>query len=176
MGSPTLSAPHAPRRSPDAPYVFVSVADLRHADVSNAIISTLGLGSCLGVTAYDPVKKIGAMLHAMLPDSRKHRRDETSTAMYLDTGVPALIETAVRLGTSIAALEFKVFGGAQILQSNDYFSIGHQNVEMMQQLAAQYRLRVKAWDVGGQSNRSIELHLHHGRVRLRMPSQPEVWI
>jgi chemotaxis protein CheD len=160
----------------DAPYVFVSVADLRHSKAPNAVISTLGLGSCLGVTCYDPFRKIGGLLHAMLPDSQRHRASRPNTTMYLDLGIPALVEAVVSLGGDLANLEYKVFGGAQILQSNEYFSIGRQNVEMMRQLATRYRLKVVAWQVGGQCNRSIDLHLRDGRVLLRMPAKTEAWI
>lgn len=176
MGNPTLPPPRVSNRPVDAPYVFVSVADLRHSKAPNAVISTLGLGSCLGVTCYDPFRKIGGLLHAMLPDSQRHRASRPNTMMYLDLGIPALVEAVVSLGGDLANLEYKVFGGAQILQSNEYFSIGRQNVEMMRQLATRYRLKVVAWQVGGQCNRSIDLHLRDGSVLLRMPAKTEAWI
>lgn len=175
MGNPTLPLPRASVRPVDAPYIFVSVADLRHSKAPNAVISTLGLGSCLGITCYDPFRKIGGLLHAMLPDSLKHRPAKPNVNMYLDLGLPALVEGVVSLGGDLAKLEYKVFGGAQILQANDYFSIGRQNVEMMKQLATRRRLKIVAWQVGGQCNRSIDLHLRDGRVLLRMPAKPEAW-
>ncbi len=176
MGSPTLPPPRASYRPAEAPYLFVSVADMRQSKAPNAVISTLGLGSCLGITCFDPTTKVGGLLHAMLPDSQKHRATNPITAMYLDIALPALIESLVRLGGNRRNFELKVFGGAQILQSNEYFSIGRQNVEMMKQLATHYHLNVVAWEVGGQSNRSIELYLGNGRVLMRTPSQPEKWV
>lgn len=175
MGNPTLTPPRSVHR-PEAPYVFVSVADLRHTKAPNAVVSTLGLGSCLGITCYEPARRIGGLLHAMLPDSQKHRPSRPVPAMYLDLALPALVEGAVRLGADLQALEFKVFGGAEVLHSNEYFSIGRQNVDTMKQLAARYRLNVVAWHVGGQFNRSIDLHLRDGRVLLRMPGEPEAWL
>lgn len=176
MGSTTLPPPRASYRPANSPFLFVSVADMRQTKARNAVISTLGLGSCLGITCYEPVSKIGGLLHAMLPDSRKHHSTESNPAMYLDLGVPALIESLVHLGADLRQLEFKVFGGAQILESNEYFSIGRQNVQMMEQLITRYRLKVKVWDVGGQCNRSIELYLDTGRVLVRMPGRKESWV
>lgn len=176
MGSPTLPPPRASYRVPNAPFLFVSVADMRQSKAPNAVLSTLGLGSCLGITCYDPLTKSGVLLHAMLPDSQKHRAVDPLAAMYLDLGVPAMIDAALQLGGLLPRLELKVFGGAQILQSNEYFSIGRQNIEMMRQLADRYHLRVKNWEVGGQFNRSIELHLASGRVLLRTPNRTETWI
>ncbi len=175
MGNPILTPPRTFSRPADAPYVFVSVADMRHSKAPNGVIATLGLGSCLGITCYDADRKIGGLLHVMLPDSQKHRPVNPVTAMYLDLGLPALIEGAMRLGAELRTLEFKVFGGAQILQSNQYFSIGRQNVETMKQLAVRYRLNVTTWDVGGQCNRSIELYLRDGSVLMRMPGKSEAW-
>ena len=39
-------------------------------------ITTLGLGSCVGVVIYDPAKKISGMVHVMLPDSTKIKNNE----------------------------------------------------------------------------------------------------
>ena len=48
--------------------VKVGMADLRIAKAPD-VLTTLGLGSCIGLTLYDPVLKIGGMVHYMLPDS-----------------------------------------------------------------------------------------------------------
>ncbi len=176
MGSTTLPQSRPVPRHRDPPYLFVSVADMRASNKPDAVLSTLGLGSCLGITCYEPVRKVGGLLHAMLPDSHKHRATNPVPAMYLDVAMPVFIESALRLGADLRYLEFKVFGGAQILQANDYFSIGRQNIDMMKRLVERYQLNVKTWAVGGQANRSIDLYLSTGAVLLRMPSLPEVWI
>ena len=38
-------------------------------DINDTII-TYSLGSCLGVTIYDPVAKVGEMIHCMLAHSK----------------------------------------------------------------------------------------------------------
>ncbi|HVU32217.1 MAG TPA: chemotaxis protein CheD [Opitutaceae bacterium] len=157
-----------------APQLFVSVADLRFSNHPQAILSTVALGSCLGVTCYDPIAKIGALLHAMLPYSHKYQDLAPNDARCLDTGIPAVLEGVLRAGANRRMLEFKVFGGAQILAANEYFSIGRQNVDAMKALVAEYGLNVRVWDVGGGLNRSIKLHLATGRVHLRMPNRMEV--
>ena len=156
--------------------IFVGVAELQISSRPDGILSTVGLGSCLGVTCYDPARKTGALLHAMLPDSERHRREERSEAMYLDTGIAALMAHMKQAGANVRLCEFKVFGGAQILRPTKLFSIGRQNVEMMQALVAKHGLTVRLWDVGGQLNRTIKLHLADGRVLLKMPNRPEVFV
>lgn len=156
------------------PQILVSVADLRESGHPSAVLITLALGSCLGVTCYDPGAKVGALLHAMLPDSTRYRDLAANASRCLDTGVPAMLERVVRLGANRGALEFKVFGGAQILQANEFFSIGRQNIDAMKALVERHRLNVRVWDVGGALNRSIKFHLSTGRVHLRMPNRMEV--
>ncbi|WP_158277481.1 chemotaxis protein CheD [Opitutus sp. ER46] len=140
------------------------------------MISTLGLGSCLGITAYDAITRTGGLLHAMLPDSNKHHSPNPHPPMYLDLGVPALLAAMRAAGAEPRRLEFKIFGGAQILDSSEYFSIGRQNIEMMKQLVLRHNLRVSGWDVAGQVNRSIELYLDTGRVLLRLPARQHEWV
>ena len=48
--------------------IKVGMADLNICK-SPDMITTLGLGSCIGIALYDPVTKIGGLAHIMLPDS-----------------------------------------------------------------------------------------------------------
>ena len=50
--------------------IKVGMADLNVCKAPDGL-TTLGLGSCIGLTLYDPVTKIGGMVHYMLPDSTK---------------------------------------------------------------------------------------------------------
>ena len=160
----------------EPPPIIVGVADLCSSNAANGVITTYALGSCLGVTCYDAVKKSGALLHAMLPDSKKIDSPKAAASMFLDTGIQELLQTMRRLGSNTDRCEFKVFGGARVLQAQDYFNIGSRNVAMMQDLALLYHLRVTTWEVGGQTNRTIRLFLDDGRVQLKMPSRPETFV
>lgn len=147
------------------------MADIKASNHPHATIATYGLGSCLGVTCYDPAKRIGGLLHAMLPTATKYLEPSTVAAMYLDTGLGALFQAMLQFGSDPRHCEFKVFGGAQILRACEYFKIGQQNVAIMRALAVEHRLHVPVWEVGGQANRSITLHLETGHVLLRMPTR-----
>lgn len=45
--------------------IKVGMADLKVCKCPDAL-TTLGLGSCVGVALYDPVTKISGLLHCML--------------------------------------------------------------------------------------------------------------
>ncbi|HOC39715.1 MAG TPA: chemotaxis protein CheD, partial [Thermodesulfobacteriota bacterium] len=46
--------------------VIVGVADMKIGKEGDQLV-THALGSCLGLMVYDPVIRIGGLLHAMLP-------------------------------------------------------------------------------------------------------------
>lgn len=163
-------------QEPPTAELIIGVADCQATQRAGAIITTFALGSCLGITCYDPVARVGGMLHAMLANSRQHPQSAGRKAMFLDTGIADLVSRVQQCGGNPRGFEFKVFGGARVLQADEYFNIGSRNIQTMREIAAQFGLRVRAWEVGGQVNRTIRLHLADGRVRLRMPGQQESWL
>ena len=93
--------------------IKVGMADLKTCK-SPEVLTTLGLGSCVGVAIYDPVSKISGLLHCMLPDSTQFRNN-SNTAKYADSGIDELISQMVKLGANRARLVAKIAGGAQML-------------------------------------------------------------
>ena len=157
----------APRKS-----LVVGVADLVVSNDSSAEIVTYSLGSCLGVTIYDPVKKIGGLLHLMLPDSKIDSAKAASAPfMFADTGVPRLFHAAYNLGADRSRLVIKVAGGAQLLDQQGIFNIGARNFEAFSKLLAQNGLQVHATDVGGLSSRTVRLDLANGQVSIKSPGE-----
>jgi chemotaxis protein CheD len=164
---PTSSAPRQTQ-------VVVGVADLKVTNLPNALVITYALGSCLGVTVYDRVLQAGGMLHALLPDSSTSARRDAPEAMFVEAGMARLLDAMSELGSQPDHREFKVFGGAQVLGASDFLSIGARNVATMKKLALLHRLHVTRWDVGGQTNRTIQLYLDNGDVAVRMPGRKDV--
>jgi len=136
-------------------------------------IVTYALGSCLGITFYDRVRKIGVLLHIMLPNSKDHEKNHTKRAMFLDTGMEDIIGALAKEGADTRSLEVKVFGGAKVTQADNFFNIGTKNIAAFELLCQQMRFRVLAKEVGGALNRTIRLSLATGEVSLKMPAQPE---
>jgi chemotaxis protein CheD len=148
----------------------VGVADMVASNDSSAEIVTYSLGSCLGITIYDAVKKIGGLLHLMLPDSKIDAAKAVSAPfMFVDTGVPRLFHAAYHLGADRSRLVVKVAGGAQLLDQQGIFNIGSRNFDALQQLVAQNGLKLHATDVGGLSSRTVRLDLTTGSVTVKTP-------
>jgi chemotaxis protein CheD len=149
----------------------VGVADMVVSNDSSAEIVTYSLGSCLGITIYDPHKKIGGLLHLMLPDSKIDPAKAVSAPfMFVDTGVPRLFHAAYQLGADRGRLIVKVAGGAQLLDQQGIFNIGSRNVDAVAKLFAQNGFKAQATDVGGLSSRTVRLDLTNGLVTVKTPA------
>jgi chemotaxis protein CheD len=137
-------------------------------------LSALGLGSCIGVAAYDPVAKVAGMVHVMLSDSTMSSAPGPA-GKYADTAIPALIEAMVRLGAEPGRLVVKIAGGAQMFSSGGgNLNIGARNAVAVRAALAAAKLRIKAADTGGTSGRTLELWVDDGRTTVRTAGKEAV--
>ena len=152
---------------------IVGVSDMISCNDAGADLVTHSLGSCIGVTAYDPVRKVGGLLHLMLPDSSI---DATKAAMhpfmFADTGLPRLFHAVYALGGEKGRLEVKVAGGAQFLDEKRIFNIGERNSTAVLSILARNGVKPSAGDVGGQASRTVRLDLSSGKVSVQQPGKP----
>lgn len=152
--------------------VVVGIADLAVSNNQNVILTTYSLGSCLGVAIYDPVVRVGGLLHLMLPDSGiDPAKAAANPAMFVDTGVPTLFRAAYELRADKHRLQIYVAGGAQIMDNSGFFNIGRRNYEALTALLARHSLHIQAEQVGGLVNRTLYLNLATGGVSLKVSGQ-----
>jgi chemotaxis protein CheD len=165
MPSPTITG--------FAQQVIVGIADLAVSNNQNVVLATYSLGSCLGVTIYDPVMHVGGLVHVMLPDSGLDpAKAAVQPAMFMDTGVAALFRAAYGLRADKHRVQICVAGGAQVLDQSGFFSIGRRNHEALTRLMQQHGLVLQAEHVGGLVSRSMYLDVATGNVRLKVSGQP----
>lgn len=138
-------------------------------DRGDAVIVTLGLGSCVAIMLHDPETRAGGMAHVLLP-STSLARDITNKAKFPDTAVPLLVERLKALGADPRRLVAKLAGGASMfsqLVTQGTIQMGERNV-----LACRSALRTAAIpiireSIGGERGRSVRFHLTDGRVEIR---------
>lgn len=153
--------------------IIVGIADMVVTNDASAELVTFSLGSCLGVTIHDPVQRVGGLLHAMMPDSSIHdSQSAKSPYMFVDKGLPLLIETASQFGANPANLVLKVAGGASVLEAGDYFKIGRRNFDALREILASRGFSVAASDVGGEVSRTMSLEVATGIVHITVPGHP----
>ena len=151
----------------DTNIIKVGMADLR-ATRSPGVIKTSGLGSCIGLSLHDPLKKIAGLAHLMLPSSEIAREQKFNVAKYADTAIPALIQSMCELGANVHHMQAKMAGGAQMFAAvSETMRIGPRNAEMCRELLAAYSIPLVAEDTGGQYGRSVEIDSESGIMKIR---------
>ena len=73
----------------------VGIGDMKLTRNEGTII-TYALGSCIGITFYDPQLRLGALLHIMLP-SRVDTRD-ANIFKYADSGIHETVRKLTAFG------------------------------------------------------------------------------
>ena len=129
------------------------------------VLACLGLGSCVGVSVYDPVTRVGGMAHIVLPESPPDASGKVGR--YADLGVPLLLREVEALGACPSRLVAKMAGGAQIAMGSgvrDLFAIGSRNAAAVRAALERAGVYLAAADIGGNRGRSLRLYLDSGLV------------
>jgi chemotaxis protein CheD len=151
---------------------LISMADLAVVRNQAVTLCTPPLGACLAVAIFDPVAKVAGVLNSMLPEaSIDPVRARNRPGMFLDSGISALLEQAMKLEAQPERLVICVAGGARILDETSYFNIGNRNFEVLEKCLKERGLRLAAAEVGGLSNRALQMNATTGEVRLKISGQ-----
>ncbi len=152
----------------DIEIVKVGMADLNSAH-HPCMITTLGLGSCVGVALYDSVTKIVGLAHVMLPSSEQ-AKNNSNKAKFADTAIVQLVEDMIRLGAKRNSITAKLAGGAQMFafsQGSDLMRIGYRNVVASKEKLKELNIPVISEDTGGNYGRTIEIYSHDGKLMVK---------
>ena len=156
-----------------AKMVKVGMADLNICHSPDAI-TTLGLGSCVGVALYDKNTKTAGLVHVMLPDSTKVRQNQ-NRAKFADTGIDELIRQMAALGANKNRLVAKIAGGAQMFAmttTNDSLRVGERNAEAAKKKLKEYNIRLLAEDCGLNYGRTVEFYSETGDYVIKSVGKP----
>jgi chemotaxis protein CheD len=149
--------------------IKVGMADLNIAG-GGAVLKTTGLGSCVGLTLFDPHLRLGGMAHIMLPSSDIARERQLNIAKYADTAVPELLKRLIDKGAIKGRIIAKMAGGAQMfafMGGTDTMRIGPRNVEATKQALEYFLIPLVAEDTGGNYGRTVELDSQTGIFSIR---------
>jgi chemotaxis protein CheD len=147
--------------------IRVKVADYAVAR-GDAVIATIGLGSCVAITVYDSVAQVGGLAHILLP-TEGMSRDTHNRAKFPASAVPLLLEEMRKLGAK-GPFQAKLVGGASMFSSllpEGGVNMGDRNVEASRRALGQAQVSLVAQDTGGSYGRSVFLHIRDGRVVVR---------
>lgn len=151
-----------------ADLIRVGMADYKVGQAPSTIIS-YGLGSCIGISLYDPQAKVGGLLHIMLPDSTQARPTD-NPAKFADTGLPLMLKDVLALGASRAKLVAKIAGGAQMFafaNATDIMRVGVRNAEAAKRILRELNIRLIAEDTGGSYGRTVSIDMETGVYKVK---------
>lgn len=152
-------------RSSHLPHVFLKPGEL-FLSRDPAIVSTV-LGSCVSLTFFEPVARLGAMCHVMLPSGPMLN----DGFKFLDSTLDYMVAKIGGMGIRLASCEVKMFGGADVLLPRELegsrLSVGCQNIQAAKRRLADLGIVPKSSDVGGKHGRKLFFNSHSGDVFLK---------
>jgi chemotaxis protein CheD len=154
--------------------ILVRVADLRSAR-GDAVLATVGLGSCVAILLHDADSAVGGLAHILLP-SRSLSRSGDNPGRFPQTAIPALVEEMAALGADRRRLIARLVGGAAMfanLVPAGSIQMGDRNVIAVREVLNQMAIPVVAEAVGGTQGRSVWFRVAEGRVTVRAVGQRE---
>lgn len=157
--------------------IKVGMADIKVCKAPDAL-TTLGLGSCVGICLWDSSLKIGGLAHIMLPDSRK-LKNNSNIYKFADTGIDELIRLLSLQGAVRSRLRAKIVGGAQMFafqSQSEAMRVGKNNVEAVRKKLREECIPIMAEDTGGDRGRTVIFYPENGDLHIRTIDYPEVII
>jgi chemotaxis protein CheD len=156
---------------------IVGVADMKVSNKPEDFIVTYSLGSCIGLVLYDPVARVGGMLHYMLPESSIDKEKAGARPyMFADSGIPRLFKATYKLGAVKQRMRIYVAGGAEILDQKGFFNIGKRNYMALKKMFFKNHVIINKQNVGGNVNRTVRLEIETGDIYVKTSGSKEVKI
>ena len=159
-----------------AEIIKVGMADLKTCVSPNGI-TTLGLGSCVGIAIRDPNTKIGGLAHVMLPDSTAIKNGHLNVEKFADTGIEELVKQVVALGASKARLVAKIAGGATMFKFegrvSETMQVGTRNVEATKKKLKALNIPILAEDTGKDYGRTVIFYPETGEFHIKAVGRSE---
>ncbi|GIW17089.1 chemotaxis protein CheD [Tepidiforma sp.] len=158
----------------EARRISVGIGQLALSRDPRDVLVAYGLGSCVGISCWDPEAKVAALAHILLPSSEGKRVDDREPARFADSGIDLLLQRLAEAGAVRRRLIVKVAGGAAVLgaANAEKFKIGVRNAEAITERLKHHGIRVAAADLGGTKGRTMELHVATGKTFVRTAASP----
>lgn len=153
--------------------VNVGVAQLKVASSPTALRTILG--SCVAICIYDRMKKVGGLVHILLPNSQDAN---INPEKYADTGIQLLVNRLMKDGAKKDFLSAKIAGGASMFKFESNLAlgkIGERNIEETREMLKKLGVPIVAEDVGGNNGRVVDFFLEDGRMKIKAAGEEKLY-
>jgi len=146
----------------------VGISDYAVSTDPGETLVTYSLGSCIGLTLYDPEARVGGLLHAMMPlSSLDPERAVTTPGMFTDTGVAELLRVVFELGARRRTIVAKIAGAATQVDQHGMFRIGERNYAVLRRVLWKNDILIAEQDIGGAVSRTLMLEMATGQTLIK---------
>lgn len=146
----------------------VGISDMKVSEDETDILVTHSLGSCIGLSLYDPEIRVGGLVHCMMPVSKLDPvKAAANPLMYTDTGVTALLKALFDRGANRKRLIVSVAGAASLLDDKGIFKIGEKNYAILRKILWKNDILISEEDVGGNIVRTMYLYMSTGETLIK---------
>jgi len=146
---------------PDKIMKYVNTGEVSSGGIE-IILNSGAIGSCVVITAFDPVRKVGAMAHVMLPGSVPVTNQLHATR-YAANAIEEMLIQLKRFKINEENIEICLVGGANVLKrEND--TIGKDNLDSVAQLFREKQIEIKAKSIGGFERRTVLFDIGKGCI------------
>lgn len=154
--------------------LVVGIADMKMASREGMLI-TYALGSCIGICLYDPVLRLAALVHVMLPLNMETGRK--SPLKYADSGIRETLKRMEARGAKRSRITAKIAGGARMFDvpgNGSLGNIGQRNIESVHMNLKREGIKLLKEDVGGSVARTLLFDAATGQACVRSYGKPEL--
>ena len=151
---------------------LIGIAQTKISQDQTEIVTAPNLGSCLGISVYDPKLKLGGMIHCLLPMSKSDpEKAAANPYMYVDTGVTRMLAELIAKGADKKSLVIAVAGGGNINDENNVFEIGKKNYTILKKLLWKNNLLLKGEHCGNNFSRTVSLNIGTGKTQVKVQGE-----
>jgi putative nucleotidyltransferase with HDIG domain len=139
-----------------------------YVDTQKPMILEAYLGTCVGVALYDPVARVGGLIHLLLPEPIGIE-STSQPEKYASTGFPLFLRALTDAGATTDNVKACIAGGALVgpLDDSDLeLDIGGRTTERVMQFIGAEGIRVDKLETGGFFTCSLTLDMRTWECRI----------
>ncbi len=144
--------------------IFLQPGEFYFGD-SDTRIRTI-LGSCVAITLWHPILRIGGMCHYMLPKNNRRQQHAHLDGRYAEDAVQMFIHEIKKYRTLPREFDVKMFGGGNQFPSQKVgeMTVSDKNIDLGRKLLSEHGFLVRTEHMGGVGHRNIMFDLWSGDV------------
>jgi len=150
--------------------IVIGISDQKTSRSPDTLV-TYALGSCVGISLFDPKSNIGGLAHIMLPDSKMITNPQSLDRMkFADTAIEDMLDRMVEIGASRKNIFAKIIGGANMFKAtgtSTFATIGLRNIEAVRNELERLGIPIVGEDVGKDFGRTVYFDLKTGKISVQ---------